>query len=159
MIEAQLRAKGPALQRAYDRMPYSVQNFLTSARGWFLTRNRYAPGMYSYLRELRRHEKLFTEEIARFQLNSIQRIVDDARKTVPFYSDYEQVPFRSPDDLRKYPVLTREVVRQNSDRLISSTLPTHECIRVATTGTTGASLNVAYSEPVARRHWAFRMRQ
>jgi phenylacetate-CoA ligase len=61
--------------------------------------------------------------------------------------------------LRRYPILTREVVRQNSDRLISGALPTHECIRVGTTGTTGASLNVAYSEPVARRHWAFRMRQ
>ncbi len=132
MIEAQLRAKGPALQRAYDRMPYSVQNFLTSARGWFLTRNRYAPGMYSYLRELRRHEKWSTEEIARFQLNSIQRIADYARQTVPFYSNYARVAFKSPDDLRKYPVLTREVVSQNSDRLISSTLPAHECIRVGT---------------------------
>ena len=159
MIEAQLRARGPALQRAYDRMPYSVQNFLTSARGWFLTRNRYAPGMYSYLRELRRHEKWSAEEIARFQLNSIQRIVEHARQTVPFYCDYERLAFKSPDDLRKYPVLTREVVRQNSDRLISSTLPAHECIRVGTTGTTGASLKVAYSERVARRHWAFRMRQ
>ena len=73
MIEAQLRAKGPALQRAYDRMPYPVQNFLTSARGWFLTRNRYAPGMYSYLGELRRHEKWSTDEITSFQLNAIGR--------------------------------------------------------------------------------------
>jgi hypothetical protein len=55
MIEAQLRANSAALQRAYDRMPYSVQNLLTSARGWFLTRNRYAPRMFSLLRELRSH--------------------------------------------------------------------------------------------------------
>src|SRR5260370_1304306 len=136
MIAAQLRAKGPALQRAYDRMPSSLQNFFTSGRGCFLTRNRYARGMYSYLRELRRHEKWSTQEIARFQLNSIQRIVDYARQAVPFYSDYAQVSFKSPDDLRKYPVLTREVVRQNSDRLISSTLPTHHCIPVAPTAPT-----------------------
>jgi hypothetical protein len=63
MIEAQLRANSAALQRAYDRMPYSVQNLLTSARGWFLTRNRYAPRMFSLLRELRGHEKWTSEQI------------------------------------------------------------------------------------------------
>jgi phenylacetate-CoA ligase len=159
MIEAQLRAKGPVLQRAYDQMPYPMQNFLTSARGWFLTRNRYAPGMFSYLNELRSHEKWSASEVEQFQLGAIQGIVDYARRYVPFYSDYQKVTFSSAKELRHYPVLTREVVRQNSERLISRALPAHECIRVGTTGTTGASLKVAYSEDVARRHWAFRMRQ
>jgi phenylacetate-CoA ligase len=159
MIEAQLRAKGPILQRAYDQMPYPVQNFLTSARGWFLTRNRYASGMFSDLKELRRHEKWSAEEIGRFQLQAIQGIVDYARRYVPFYSEYPKLTFSSTKELRNYPVLTREVVRQNSEQLISRAVPSQECIRVGTTGTTGASLRVAYSEKVARRHWAFRMRQ
>src|SRR4030095_5321761 len=99
------------------------------------------------------------EEIARFQLSSIQRIVAHARQTVPFYFDYPQISFRSPQDLRNYPVLTREIVRENGERLISRSLPAQECIRVGTTGTTGASLKVADSERFARRHGAFRMRQ
>jgi len=159
MIEAQLRANSAALQRAYDRMPYSVQNLLTSARGWFLTRNRYAPRMFSLLRELRGHEKWTSEQITAFQLQALQEIVRHARATSPFYADYPDLNLRSCADIARYPVLTREAVRESGDRLASRAVQTAKRIKVGTTGTTGASLQVTYSEPVARRHWAFRMRQ
>jgi phenylacetate-CoA ligase len=159
MIEAQLRANSAALQRAYDRMPYSVQNFLTSARGWFLTRNRYAPRMFSLLRELRSHERWTTEEINAFQLAAIRKIIKHARTTSAFYAGYPEFNIRSSADLARFPVLTRESVRENGDQIASRAVQSAERIRVGTTGTTGASLQVTYSEPVARRHWAFRMRQ
>jgi len=159
MIEAQLRANSAALQRAYDRMPYSLQNLLTSARGWFLTRNRYAPRMFSLLRELRGHEKWTSEQITAFQLQALQKIVRHARATAPFYADYPDLNLRTCADIARYPVLTREAVRESGDRLASRAVQTAERIKVGTTGTTGASLQVTYSEPVARRHWAFRMRQ
>jgi phenylacetate-CoA ligase len=159
MIEAQLRANGAALQRAYDRMPYSVQNLLTSARGWFLTRNRYAPRMFSLLRELRGHEHWTSEQIDVFQLQALRKILKYARSTSPFYADYPDINLRSAADLARFPVLTRELVRENGDRLVSRAVQSAERIKVGTTGTTGASLQVTYSEPVARRHWAFRMRQ
>jgi phenylacetate-CoA ligase len=159
MIEAQLRANGAALQRAYDRMPYSVQNLLTSARGWFLTRNRYAPRMFSLLRELRGHEHWTSEQIDAFQLQALREILKYARSTSPFYADYPDINLRSAADLARFPILTRELVRENGDRLASRAVQFAERIKVGTTGTTGASLQVTYSEPVARRHWAFRMRQ
>jgi len=159
MIEAQLRANNAVLQRAYDRMPYSVQNLLTSARGWFLTRNRYAPHMFSLLRELRGHERWTAEEIDAFQLRSLRKIIKHARTTSSFYADYPDVNLRSASDLAHFPVLTRELVREYGDRLTSRAVQPGERIRVGTTGTTGASLQVTYSEHVARRHWAFRMRQ
>jgi len=159
MIEAQLRANSAALQRAYDRMPYSVQNLLTSARGWFLTRNRYAPRMFSLLRELRGHERWTAEEIHAFQLQALRKIIKHARTTSPFYAEYPDINVRSSADLARLPVLTRELVRENGERLASLAVQSAERIRVGTTGTTGASLQVTYSEPVARRHWAFRMRQ
>src|SRR5260370_33582477 len=93
-----------------------------------------------------------------FNVSGMKRVNCCARRYVPLYSEYQRVAFASAKDLRHYPVLTREVVRQNSEKLISRALPSQECIRVGTTGTTGASLKVAYSEQVARRHWAFRMR-
>jgi phenylacetate-CoA ligase len=159
MIEAQLRANGLRLQKAYDHMPYPVQNLLTSARGWFLVRNRYAPDMYAFLRELRSREAWSTEQVVAHQTQCLERIANHARATVPYYVDYPTVKFRTREDITQYPVLTREVVRENSQRLISTATPASECIRVGTTGTTGASLKVAFSEKVARRHWAFRMRQ
>ncbi len=159
MIEAQIRARGQQLQKAYDRMPYPVQNFLTSARGWFLVKNRYGRGMFGYLRELRSHEAWTSEQITAFQTDALQRILDHARETTAYYSGYPKLTLRSPEDIAQLPLLVREELRQNSDRMISSSTPAVEVIRVGTTGTTGASLTVAYSEQVARRHWAHRMRQ
>ena len=44
-------------------------------------------------------------------------------------------------------------------RFVSQAAKENNCIRVGTTGTTGASLQVSYSEEVARRNWAFHMRR
>src|SRR5215470_4612858 len=105
MIEAQLRANAAVLQRAYDRMPYPVQNFLTSARGWFLTRNRYDSKMFAHLRELRSHESWTPEQINAFQLSALKRTVQTAHANVPFYADYPAASLRATSDLASFPVL------------------------------------------------------
>ena len=43
----------PPLQTIYDRFPSPARHLLTSTRGWFLTRIRYAPQTFEILRELR----------------------------------------------------------------------------------------------------------
>lgn len=159
MLESQIRAKWPLFRTVYESMPDPVRNVLTTARGVILRRNRYHPEMYKLLRRLRAHEKWSPAQLEAFQLNSIRQTVDRARKTVPFYASYPRVPFRTAQDIAQYPVLTREVIRSNADRFISTESRGADCIRVSTTGTTGASLRVAYSETVARNNWAFHMRR
>jgi len=115
--------------------------------------------MFSLLRELRGHEQWTTPEINSFQLQALRKIIRHARTSSPFYSDYPDINLRSTADLARFPLLTRELVRENGDRLASRAVQSAERIRVGTNGPTGASLQGTYSEPVARRHWAFRMRQ
>jgi phenylacetate-CoA ligase len=159
MIERVFRAKADRLQAIYDRMPYPLQNALTSLRGWFLTRNRYNKDMYALLEQLRLRERCSVERIAAYQLQSLRTIVEHARNTVPFYAQYPRLDWNTPEDIQRLPVLSRDVVRENEDRMLSSATPKSQCIRVGTTGTTGANLKVAYSPAVARHNWAFRMRQ
>jgi phenylacetate-CoA ligase len=159
MFESKFRAHSARFQQAYDRMPYPLQNALTSARGWFLTRNRYARGMHALLKELRTHEKWNVDEMTSYQTQALQKIVDHARTSVPFYSQYPVMKLKAPEDIASYPVLTRDVVRENADLLVSRTQEHADCIRVGTTGTTGASLRVSYREAVAQRNWAFHMRR
>jgi phenylacetate-CoA ligase len=159
MIEAKLTATRPFFQRAYDRMPYAVQNLLTSARGWFLTKTLYTSAMHAYLGALRGHERWAPGEIAAHQLHALQKILDHARATVPFYANYPKRTLKSLEEVAEFPLLTREVVRENQERLVSRLTPPAQRIFGSTAGTSGASLRVAYSEEVARRHCAFRMRQ
>src|SRR5215467_6912878 len=159
MLESTFRAKTNSLYGLYHSLPYPLQNFLTSARGLLLAKARYSGGMTGYLHSLRSHEKWSADDIVAFQSRALQRIIDHARATVPYYCDYPALELRSPEDLREYPVLSRETVRCNPHRFISRTDRAANRIQVSTTGTTGASLQVSYSEAVARRNWAFHMRR
>lgn len=159
MLESQIRANFSLLRKAYDKMPFPVRNFLTSARGVVLSRNRYHRKMYELLSELRTHDAWSREQIEAFQLERLQTVVNHARKYVPFYTTYSTTAIRHLKDLSQFPVLKREMVRANSELFISTDCSRSDVIRVSTTGTTGASLHVAYSESTAQHNWAFHMRR
>jgi phenylacetate-CoA ligase len=154
-----IRTYARHVQPLYDLMPPSLRTLAGSARGWFLARNRYSVETLDALADLRSHEAWTPERVSEFQLAKVRETVEMARRTVPFYSNYPELAWKSLEDLTALPVLTREIVRQNSDALVSTAVPPSERIRVTTTGTTGASLQVTYNDATARRNWAFRMRQ
>jgi phenylacetate-CoA ligase len=159
MFESTIRANLGRLHKVYDSMPYPVQNFLTSARGLILARSRYTNGADRLRAALCAHEKWGAVEIVEFQRRALEQIVDHARRTVPFYADYPEIDWHGSEDIRNYPVLSREIVRGKPQNFVSRSAASTRCIRVGTTGTTGASLQVTYTEEVARRNWAFHMRR
>jgi phenylacetate-CoA ligase len=159
MIEPLLRASLPRLQAAYDRCPARARDLLASARGLSLSRIRYAPDTFVFLRALRADESWSAEQVNMFQVAALQAILDHACATVPFYADYPRLEISSPTDLRKLPLLTRETVHQRPNRFLSQSVPKWRRIRAGTTGTTGANLKIAYTEELARKNWAFQLRQ
>jgi len=159
MFESTLRANSARLQRVYDFMPYPLQNLLTTTRGLFLAQNRYSREMDAYLKQLRSHESWTADHIAAYQCVKLGQLLEHARKNVPHYAGYAGAQFRHADELHSYPVITRETVRGGADRLVSQLVQDAERVHVGTTGTTGASLRVSYTEAVARRNWAFHMRR
>ena len=159
MFESVVRANTSRLLKVYDAMPYPVQNALTSVRGLILARTRYSNSAGRFLNELRQRERWTTEQIWDFQHRSLQRLLHYARREVPYYAAYPLIEWKEPADIRQLPVLPREVVRSTPRDFVSRTASTVNCMRVGTTGTTGASLQVAYTEAVARQNWAFHMRR
>lgn len=159
MIEGLLRAHSARLQRCYDLLPSPARHLLTSGRGLFLPRNRYCSEAAAALREYKSHERWGDDQIAAYQLSCIREVTEHALATVPFYEHYPRVGWRTLEDLRQFPVLTRETVRANTDRLVSRSTPRRERIRVGTTGTTGANLKVVYTNETAWKIWALTLRQ
>ena len=159
MLEPLVRSSLAGLQPLYDRFPSPARHLLTSARGWLLTRIRYSPRTFTLLRALRRDESWSLEQIAFFQLCALRQAFDHAIRTVPFYCDYPDLELNSLDDLRKLPILDREAVLQNQERLLSGAVGANQRIRAGTTGTTGAAIRVAYTERLISENWAFLLRQ
>lgn len=159
MLEPFVRSSLPRFQGLYDRFPSPARHLLTSVRGWFLTQIRYSPETFAILRDLRSNESWTPERILAYQLLALRQTLDHAVRTVPLYSDYPHREIRTPEDLRRLPVLDRETVLQNQLRLLSQAVPLHRRIEATTTGTTGTPLRVAYTEEFARTNWAFLLRQ
>jgi phenylacetate-CoA ligase len=159
MLEPLVRANISRLQGLYDRCPPPAQTLITSARGWLLSNIRYSRKTFSYLAELREHEKWSRDDVTAFQLNALQQAVTHAWSTVPYYKDDPFVVIRSMDDLKRLPVLDRESVRHNHDQFLSNGIAAYRRIRAGTTGTTGGNLKVAYTERLASANWAILLRQ
>lgn len=159
MLEPFVRSNLQRLQPIYDRCPSPARHFLVSMRGSLLARIRYSRKTMALLSELRDSESWSVSEITQYQTSALQHVIDHAIRTVPFYSDYDRGPLQSPCHLRRFPVLDREAVLQNQERLLSRDVKWHRRIRAGTTGTTGTSLRVAYTEAVAAKNWAFLLRQ
>jgi phenylacetate-CoA ligase len=159
MIEPLVRNNLPRLQTYYDRAPAPARHLLTSARGWFLTRIRYSSKTYALLRQLRQHESWTPSQISEHQLGALRSALAHALDSVPYYSAYPRLEIRSLDDLRDLPLLTRESALAHQEDLLARDTPSRGRIRAGTTGTTGASLKVAYTEEFARLNWAFLLRQ
>ncbi len=159
MLEPLLRNNLPRLQNYYDRTPAPARHVLTSARGWLLTRIRYSPQALAFLRQLRRNESWTAEQIRDYQIRALRHTLEHALHSAPYYANYSRTEIRSLDDLRRLPILTRDTALANQDNLLAQDVPPRERVRAGTTGTTGASLKVAYTEQLARENWAFLLRQ
>jgi phenylacetate-coenzyme A ligase PaaK-like adenylate-forming protein len=159
MLEPLVRNNLPRLQSYYDRAPGPARHVLTSVRGWLLTRIRYSRQTFAFLRQLRRNETWTPQQIREYQTSALRRTLEHALNLVPHYAGYRRDEIRSFLDLRQYPVLTREAALANQENLLASDVSPRERIRAGTTGTTGASLRVAYTEQLVRENWAFLLRQ
>jgi phenylacetate-CoA ligase len=159
MLEPLVRNNLPRLQRYYDRAPSPARHLLTSARGWLLSRIRYSTETFAFLRQLRRNESWTSSQVREWQLGALRGTVEHALRSVPFYSSYLRTELRSLEDIRQLPILTRESALANQAKLLARDVPSQHRISAGTTGTTGASLTVAYTEQLARENWAFLLRQ
>lgn len=160
MLESLMRSQAPRFFTIYDRMPHPVRHVITSARGFALPRNRSRSTTMALLSELRSHEQWTDEEIALDQMARLRSLIQHARRTCAFYRDYAEPSGETPKEvLARYPVLRRETVRHQAQRMLSATTREGDRIRVGTTGTTGAALKVAYDDEAARLIWAHSLRQ
>src|SRR5438309_1513162 len=107
-------APSPTGEEAWRRRYYRAYRTLLPVHHWAISRN--AP---RYLDELRRTQWLPREEVEQLQLKRLRRLVHHAEAHVGYYRELFQTAgvtpesIRSLDDLRRIPVLTKQVLREN----------------------------------------------
>ena len=145
----------------YRHCPYTLQNCLISAYGFYLRsirHNRY------YLQTVRLLEEADTwppEKILAEQARLLNKLVMHAVQHVPYYMEkYGTVASNwgeiHPGEISKYfSVLDKEVVKKFSSKFVSLALKKHQKSTIFTSGTTGSPLQVTASKTAIANNFAF----
>jgi phenylacetate-CoA ligase len=97
-----------------------------------------------YLRELQQSYRLSADELAAYQRRQLRDMVQHCYKNIPYYRDQFRQLGLKPDmirtlsDLSELPILDKQTVKDNFDKLIDRKRLTPWCHKAKTSGTTGS---------------------
>ncbi len=147
-------------QKIYPRLPVALQNAACWYYGKKEARLRFGREFDDRLRQLVDSEKWSAGEIEAYQNEKIRALVRSAYENVPYYRERWKALKIHPDDIRcredlpKLPILTKEDVRLNADRLISQKFSRRELVARHTGGTTGKALHFYTTKQAIAFQWA-----
>ena len=104
------------------------------------------PGILDHLEELNRSQFYPKDQLIERQFSKLRRMLEHAGKHVPYYRDvfretgFEPKDFKSFEDLKRLPVLSKSVIRGEGERLLAQNIPTSELHQSETGGTTGVKM-------------------
>jgi len=148
------------VEQVYPRLPVFLQNAACWYYGAKEARVRSGREFEQRLQELLGSEKWSAAEIEAYQTEKLCRLIRHAFENVPYYRErwkslkLSPADIRCREDLAKLPVLTKEDVRQNFDRLVSEKASKHELVFRHTSGTTGNALHFYTTKPAIAFQWA-----
>lgn len=131
------------LKAVRDQMPESLKYVTAHLIRNKLIKNKDFINYYSLLED---REKLSAEQISDYQLSQLRQILVYSYKNVPYYRDlfreisFDPSKFSHFDQLTKIPLLTRKIVINNFDKLISKATVKNGFYIGATGGSSGLPL-------------------
>ena len=112
------------------------------------------------LSELEESQWLTPQQIREVQDRKLAALVDHAYSTVPFYRQMfdkrglKPENVRSVDDLAKLPIVTKEVIKDNMDQIVSDRFDRSELVLLGSSGSTGEPFMLYISDEEKALKWA-----
>ena len=141
-------------EAVYARLPASLQAEMISLLGARLKRRRFGTTYQEATALLRQIEASDPELGQAVQKGYLQETIRRAVRDVPYYRDLFRTlslkaeDIRTVDDLGQLPILTKQAVRENRERLLSEQYAKKDLIYAHTSGSTGAGLKLFWDANV-----------
>lgn len=150
----------------YLRSPVLVQEAAVSAYGLVSKLVRNGPAFRQLLRELEETQWYSTQEFHALQSERLSSLIEHCYEHVPYYREImDERTLRpgdisTPEDLRKLPFLTKQIIRTRSDDLTSHSPNRGRLYKGVSSGSTGTPLVtyrdahcVNFEQASIWRHW------
>ncbi len=132
------------LERIYDKSPIFFQNIMCTISGYQRNAHRYGKIYWNERKFLQEFDNWTLDEKLKYQENALRDFLRFAVENSPFYKqlykDIDITDIKSVDDLKKLPVVDKEMLRSNIERVFA--VPKEGSFESHTGGTTGKSLVV-----------------
>lgn len=148
----QIIKKSPSMfQKPIRYIYYSIPNYIMYGKTFRET--------YSFLQKSQYWDKKQLEE---YQIGQLQKLIKHAYETVPYYTKlFNEVGIKYKDiqdfgDIKKIPYLTKEIIQNNLEDLISTKFNKNKLTYMTTGGSTGIPMGFyAHGKYDKAREWAF----
>jgi phenylacetate-CoA ligase len=149
----------------YHKLPFWLQNVALSVYGLVLQRRYYGDDFSLWCNMFDGQERWGRARIEQYQLVNLEHVLELAITYVPYYRDAfkskgkDRVKLSSLDDLREFPILEKEAIRQDSARFIDDRLDASALIPDRTSGSTGTPLVLHWPKSMFPKWWALHERR
>ncbi len=153
------------LEKIYSKSPVPLQTMMLNAKAIELYVERYGKKFWDMAEQFEKNQWRSSGDLKEWQTDQLKRLIREAYNHVPFYHQIFKENRLTPDDIKslddisKIPVLTKDVIKQNYSKMISTKLPRWKLRHGHTSGTTGSPLDLVYDIETCVAHHAADWRQ
>jgi phenylacetate-CoA ligase len=158
----------PLVGWTYRRSPFLLQNAMVSGYGLLQRWERRSAAFRRLFAELEKTERWGANDLEALQAERLQILMRHVYENVPYYRrvfDERRLrpsDIRTPDDLYKLPVLTKQAVRRFAEELRARNVSRHSFRIGRTGGSTGIPLKllldrnqISFDHALVQRHWSW----
>ncbi|MBA2882997.1 phenylacetate-CoA ligase [Desulfosalsimonas propionicica] len=149
------------LENIYMAVPSPCQNLLVSLYGIKLQFNRYGGIYETTLNEAMQRERVGREAVLAYAESMLIHTIAKAVKNVPYYRELFKEQnlslndIKSFEDIKKIPLLEKQVLRENPQKLVDGHCNAKRLQVVHTTGTTGSPLKIYCNDRARQKNYAY----
>lgn len=138
-----------------------LRNIGATVKGLLVNRERYGEHYFETVRRLESRDGWTAARMREHQAERLQEIVGIAAGHVPYYRalfsklGLSARDIHSPDDLRKLPILEKDLVRADPLQFVDERIALHSLVPETTTGSTGTPIRVLMTPQALQEHYAF----
>jgi phenylacetate-CoA ligase len=153
------------LKNLYDALPPFVQNIAVTGYSILLDRQRYGGDFKKAKNFLEESQWYSKAQLTEYQEEMLKKLIQYSYKHVKYYRAVMDEMKLKPsdintiDDLQKLPLLTKKIIKENFNSLLSDEYSLKTVDKGHTSGTTGSPLEICYSKNLINFNYAMLDRQ
>lgn len=148
------------MEKLYAKLPIFLQNLACTVYGYKEKRLRFNDAFEKQLQEYQELEKRTLNQKLAQEKKTLRELLKHSQEHIPYYTrvmkdcDFNVEAEDIYEELKKLPILTKELLRKHNDELVATNIDKATLLEMHTSGTTGKALTLYRDKESVAKQWA-----